>query len=267
MIEKSKSVGERLLALRNMYGLTQEDLAEQLNVSRQSISKWELNKTLPDVEKLIQLSEMYQVSIDFLIKGEEDNIDEQIQDGELKEWENAGAEKGQIQQQADGEGEQEGIVGKDTGGVKVYSARQGVLLICILLSGLLCLYMIYVTGRMFVKHTFRWEDREQNLACVEKIYEQYTKAQVVVRSADNKEFLKEIVWLDIPGVRENDYIFCYLDGENVNQVTFEYYTKTLLLPVIAGIIFLIFLIVFVMEFKELGKRNRSISKREPGKRG
>jgi transcriptional regulator with XRE-family HTH domain len=67
--EKNQSIGTRLLTLRNESNLTQEELAEKLDVSRQSISKWELNKTLPDVEKLIQLSDMYQVSMDYLIKG------------------------------------------------------------------------------------------------------------------------------------------------------------------------------------------------------
>lgn len=51
--EKKESVGERLLILRTQKGLTQEELAEWMDVSRQSISKWELNKTLPDVEKMV----------------------------------------------------------------------------------------------------------------------------------------------------------------------------------------------------------------------
>lgn len=61
--EWNGSVGERLLKLRNEQGMTQEDLAEYLNVSRQSVSKWELNKTLPDVEKLMQLSDLYEVTL------------------------------------------------------------------------------------------------------------------------------------------------------------------------------------------------------------
>ena len=52
MVEDWKeSIGERLLAL-----------AEYLNVSRQSVSKWELNKTLPDVDKMVQLADLYGVS-------------------------------------------------------------------------------------------------------------------------------------------------------------------------------------------------------------
>lgn len=76
-MERNELMGGRLQRLRNQNSLTQEELAERLDVSRQSVSKWELNKTLPDVDKLIQLSEIYQVSIDYLIKGEEVKEDEE----------------------------------------------------------------------------------------------------------------------------------------------------------------------------------------------
>lgn len=249
-IEKDKSVGERLLLLRNKNGLTQEDLAERLDVSRQSISKWELNKTLPDVEKLIQLSEIYQVSMDFLIKGKEEIFDREIQSNKLEEQKRAETGEGETEQVPEKE-EDKGKV--DTSNM-ADAVKQFVLLFCIFLSGLLCLCMIFAAGRFLFSHTFHRENKEQDITCVEKIYEQYTKAQVSRYSEESKEFHKEIVWLDIPGVREDDYVFCYLDGENSNQVSFEYYSKTLLLPVIAGIIFLIFFIVFSMALKDLTKK-------------
>ena len=65
MVEDWKeSIGERLLALRMQKGMTQEELAEYLKVSRQSVSKWELNKTLPDVDKMVQLADLYGVSME-----------------------------------------------------------------------------------------------------------------------------------------------------------------------------------------------------------
>ncbi len=64
------TLGERITALRCAHGLSQGDLAEKLNVSRQSISKWETNTSVPELGKLIQLSELFQVSIDDLVKGE-----------------------------------------------------------------------------------------------------------------------------------------------------------------------------------------------------
>lgn len=62
---------EKLLNLRTQYGYSQEALAEKLNVSRQAISKWELGTTLPETDKVITISDFFEVSTDYLLK---DNI-------------------------------------------------------------------------------------------------------------------------------------------------------------------------------------------------
>ena len=66
------TLGEKLYTLRTKQNMTQEQLAEKLQVSRQSISKWESNATRPDLEKLKFLAEFYQVSLDQLL---DENID------------------------------------------------------------------------------------------------------------------------------------------------------------------------------------------------
>ena len=63
------NLGERIYTLRSEKSLYQGDLAEMLNVSRQSISKWENNSAVPDLDKIIKLSEIFGVSIDTLVKG------------------------------------------------------------------------------------------------------------------------------------------------------------------------------------------------------
>ncbi len=62
------NISEKILNLRKANNLTQEELAEQLNVSRQSISKWESEQAIPEVDKLIALSEFFKVSTDYLLK-------------------------------------------------------------------------------------------------------------------------------------------------------------------------------------------------------
>lgn len=62
--------GENLAILRKRKGLSQEQLAEKLNLTRQTVSKWELNQSTPDINLLLQLSDIFQVSTDYLIKGE-----------------------------------------------------------------------------------------------------------------------------------------------------------------------------------------------------
>ena len=55
------SLGETIYRLRTEKSLSQGDLAEMLEVSRQSISKWENNSAVPDLEKIIRLSEIFEV--------------------------------------------------------------------------------------------------------------------------------------------------------------------------------------------------------------
>lgn len=62
---------EKIIHLRKQKGLSQEELAEQLGVSRQAVSRWELGQTLPDIPNLVQLCELFGVSADYLVKDEE----------------------------------------------------------------------------------------------------------------------------------------------------------------------------------------------------
>lgn len=62
--------GEQIKSIRQKENLTQEQFAMKLNVSRQAVSNWENNKNLPDIGMLILMSEVFQISLDSLIKGE-----------------------------------------------------------------------------------------------------------------------------------------------------------------------------------------------------
>lgn len=57
---------EKLIQLRKKAGWSQEELAEQMNVSRQSVSKWEGAQSVPDLEKMIRLSRLFGVTTDYL---------------------------------------------------------------------------------------------------------------------------------------------------------------------------------------------------------
>ncbi len=69
------TIGEKLAKLRKEQNLTQEQFAEILKVSRQSVSKWELNTTYPETEKLIKISKIFDCSLDYLLKDEIENMD------------------------------------------------------------------------------------------------------------------------------------------------------------------------------------------------
>ena len=66
---------ERLLKLRKENALSQEELGEKLNVTRQTVSKWELGETTPEMEKLIEMAKLFNVSTDELIKESDDKED------------------------------------------------------------------------------------------------------------------------------------------------------------------------------------------------
>ena len=65
---------EKLKLLRKSKGYTQEELAEQLNVSRIAVTKWEAGQTYPDIMNLIQISNIMNVSVDYLVKEQECSV-------------------------------------------------------------------------------------------------------------------------------------------------------------------------------------------------
>ena len=72
--ETGITLGEKLKSARKRVGLTQEQLAEKLLVSRQAITKWEAGKGMPDIENLKRISKLLDISIDYLLDSGE-NID------------------------------------------------------------------------------------------------------------------------------------------------------------------------------------------------
>lgn len=89
------SLSEKILMLRKQKGWSQEELAEQLGVSRQSVSKWESGTSLPDLNRILDLSRLFSVSTDFLLK-EEETMEEETEppdpDQELFSGEKTGNE-------------------------------------------------------------------------------------------------------------------------------------------------------------------------------
>lgn len=63
------TLGQRIHALRTAAGLSQEQLAERLRISRQAISKWELDASAPDLERLVLLGRLFGISLDQLVSG------------------------------------------------------------------------------------------------------------------------------------------------------------------------------------------------------
>ncbi|WP_332236998.1 helix-turn-helix domain-containing protein [Sporolactobacillus sp. KGMB 08714] len=77
-------LSKRIKSEREKQRISQDRLAEQLHVSRQAVSKWETGQSYPDLEKLVQLSEIFKITLDELVKGDKNLEKKLIKDGKNK---------------------------------------------------------------------------------------------------------------------------------------------------------------------------------------
>ena len=84
------NLGTQIKKYRSELSMSQDELAEKVFVSRQSISNWENDKTYPDIKSLLLLSDVFQVSLDQLIKGDLEIMKKEIEKQDLVEYERDG---------------------------------------------------------------------------------------------------------------------------------------------------------------------------------
>lgn len=73
--------GGQVKKIRQQHALTQEQLAQQLHVSRQTVSSWENNRNLPDLAMVVTIAQLFQISLDQLILGDETMAKKLVKDG------------------------------------------------------------------------------------------------------------------------------------------------------------------------------------------
>ena len=69
------NISQKILLQRKKKGISQEDLANALNASRQAVSKWESSQSVPDMDKIVALSSYFNITTDYLLKDEIETID------------------------------------------------------------------------------------------------------------------------------------------------------------------------------------------------
>lgn len=79
-------IAQQVKQRRQALGISQEELAERIYVTRQTVSNWETGKSYPDIGSLIRLSDLFGVSLDILLKGDLDEMKEQISDADRKRF-------------------------------------------------------------------------------------------------------------------------------------------------------------------------------------
>ena len=80
------NIGKRIHEIRQQKNLTQEQLASNLAISRQAVSKWESGKAIPDIENLMYISNLYDVSLDELVKGDDKVSQKIVADVSARKW-------------------------------------------------------------------------------------------------------------------------------------------------------------------------------------
>lgn len=78
--------GEKLQRLRQKAGMSQDALAEQLNVSRQAVSRWERDETMPETEKVVLIADLFGVTTDYLLRQTEEKTTARPSAEPKKDW-------------------------------------------------------------------------------------------------------------------------------------------------------------------------------------
>lgn len=244
MEEQKRTMGKRLVTLRQQNGLTQEMLSEKLSISRQSVSKWETDGALPDLEKLTMLSDIYHVSLDYLVKGEASSEPAiAVDDGENTTNKDNAAGGGKI---ANGE--------HTDNPFRPYLAAATIL------SAVCGLFALLLAGNIWFHFALFPGSKEQEFMTVTQIYKQYTKAEVSGVTDDGGLYTK-ILWLDNRGVTEGDLVWGYVKGSG--HVSFPYYGKTVWIPTLCAALLLLTAVFGYLEIRygRTGKRRHSMVSR------
>lgn len=234
------SIGNRLFELRKKQGITQEKLAEQLNVSRQSVSNWELDKSLPDTDKLFVLAQIYDVSLDYIAYGNENTIDDTQEQAH---------EKAPMS-------ETESDISPNTEWTDIKKAEsiKRLLLAAGIVCTLVLIPVLLLFGHIMTHLSEKDAVMNSNLVTVDRILDQYSYVEVTKLDSEGN-FTKDRVWLDTRNLSEGDYIFTYTKPGEPKKLKFEYYTTTMMIPFIF-FISLLFLdvMIFISFIKLQGKK-------------
>lgn len=232
-------IGARILEYRKAANMSQEEFAAKIGVSRQAVSKWELDKAYPDLDKLVDICEMFHISIDELICGKSEFV----------------SEKSDTQDEEDHTGKKQDFQSVNVTSAGNLRSRFGKIRlgICALFSGMLFVFCCIVFITVLLQNAWNKDNTIEN-ARVERVYQQYTKADICFYDDNSRKVLKT-VWLDTDGIRDGDYIECYTDDEQ-QQIFVDYYIPTIVVPGILMVLFLCIFILICIGIYRLHKENK-----------
>lgn len=255
-------IGAKIQEYRKKQGLSQEEFAAKVGVTRQAVSKWETDKAYPDLDKLVAICDILQISITGLVYGENVSI---LEETAGKESEMKGAVAGkapEIQEIIAGKAPeiQEVSAGKVTEVQEISAGKareKGVYLrlwMMFALIGGMFLFCGALLAAVLAHNAWKKEDALAERMRVERVYQQYTKADVSFFDDVSRRVVKT-VWLDVNGIREGDFLICYTDEEQ-KDVYCEYRGASLIVLATVELTFFVLFLICVAEFRRLAGENQ-----------
>lgn len=236
-------IGAEILKYRKAANMNQEEFAAKIGVSRQAVSKWELDKAYPDLDKLMDICTIFGITLDELVHGKikaatepDPETDKNINRHMAQKLKESPVLECNM---------------TSVGKLRKNGSRIRLILLA-LLTGMLFLFCGSVFAVMLSRHAWNTEYMENTR--VERVYRQYTKADVSFYDDEGRKVLKTL-WLDIEGIRDGDYIECFTDGKQ-SGIYYDYYLPTMLVPGVCALLFLLTFLFICLELRRLGKEDK-----------
>ena len=269
-------IGSRILEYRKKMNMSQEEFANKIGVSRQAVSKWELDKAYPDLDKLVDICGMFDLSLDELVNGveqDEEPVMEAEQGVELSNdpvnvsdvgdnqtvTDNIESEisdkKGSDKKESDKKASD-----KESSDSKKHTVRigsHGGLRAVMYVAAALSIFCIVVGFVIMFQNA--WKHSDEVLMHVDKVHAQYTLADVSYLN-DDLDDKHRLMWIDAKGIRAGDTLPGYIDddGELANV---DHDISTFVIPCVLALIFLAMFIPLRIELTKEHQRDieRAIS--------
>lgn len=269
-------IGSRILEYRKKMNMSQEEFANKIGVSRQAVSKWELDKAYPDLDKLVDICGMFGLSLDELVNGVEQDEEPVMEAEQRVEIPNdpvnvsdvgdnqtvtvnieseISDKKGSVKEGSDKKGSD-----KESSGSKKHIVRigsHGGLRVVMYAAAVLAVFCIVVSFVIILQNA--WKHSDEVLMHVDKVHAQYTLADVSYLN-DDLDDKHRLMWIDAKGIRAGDTLPGYIDddGELANV---DHDISTFVIPCVLALIFLAMFISLRIELTKEQQRDieRAIS--------
>lgn len=269
-------IGSRILEYRKKMNMSQEEFANKIGVSRQAVSKWELDKAYPDLDKLVDICGMFGLSLDELVNGVEQDKEPVMEAEHRVEIPNDPVNVSDVgdnqtvtdnieseisdKKGSDKKGSDKKASDKESSDSKKHTVRigsHGGLRAVMYVAAALSIFCIVVGFVIMFQNA--WKHSDEVLMHVDKVHTQYTLADVSYLN-DDLDDKHRLMWIDAKGIRAGDTLPGYIDddGELANV---DHDISTFVIPCVLALIFLVMFISLRIELTKEHQRDieRAIS--------